>query len=176
MRGSGRGQARAQVRCRRFAVARVRGSAAEAQGGRGTCGEQSRFPGGQPSAASRRGFVACKRGKRVRSARGRVEVISRSFPGGGNCSQSHPPLFVAFSAWELAAPAPPPVRFPLPSISERPLAEARPPEPARVPGGGAGLSAAEGAPRASHHLAEPLLKTQPSVCADAAFLPEKNHC
>lgn len=48
--------------------------------------------------------------------------------------------------------------------------------PARVPSGGAGLSAAVSAPRASHHLAEPLLKTHPSVRAEAAFLPEKNHC
>lgn len=44
-------------------------------------------------------------------------------------------------------------------------------------GYGAWLSAAAAsAPRASHHLAEPLLKGHPSVCADTAFLPEKNHC
>lgn len=40
-------------------------------------------------------------------------------------------------------------------------------------GGGAGLGAGESAPRASHHLAEPLFKTHPSVRADTAFLPEE---
>lgn len=44
---------------------------------------------------------------------------------------------------------------------------------AGAPGGGAGLGAGVSAPRASHHLAEPLLKTHPSVRADTAFLPEE---
>lgn len=107
--------------------------------------------------------------------------------GGGSWSGDCPPLSVEFSAGNLRlrAPAPCPspgglfpVFFSLLSPSPRGRRRGRRgrPAPARVPGGGARPSAVQGAPRAAHHLAEPLLKAHPSVCSDAAFLPEKNHC
>lgn len=106
-----------------------------------------------------------------------MEVISREFSGGvggaGTAERAALPL-EEFSArnLRLAAPASRPSPSGLFSSS---LGEAGGGEGGRAgaPGGGDGLGAGVSAPRASHHLAEPLLKTHPSVRADTAFLPEE---
>lgn len=93
--------------------------------------------------------------------------------GGGNCGEGSPPLGGIFARnLRLAAPASRPSPSGLFSSS---LGEAGGGEGggAGAHGGGAGLGAGVSAPRASHHLAEPLLKTHPSVRADTAFLPEE---
>lgn len=106
------------------------------------------------------------------------EDIGSNFQGGGReLPRGQPSPSEEFSArnLRLAAPASRPSPSSLFSSS---LGESGGGEGGRAaaPGGGAGLGAGVSAPRASHHLAEPLLKTHPSVRADTAFLPEKNHC
>lgn len=147
---------------------------------RGSLGE------GQPRASSRKGFVRLEVDGSVRSPGevgsnfqivfgGRGRELERGLPSlfrgifcGGTCGSRPPP------------PAPPPVVLPplffffysLFLGGRRWGRRGRP--PARVPGGEAGLSAVVSAPRASHHLAEPLLKTQQSVCAQTlSFYPRK---
>lgn len=115
--------------------------------------EPRALPRGQPRASSRKGFVRLEVDGSVRSPGEVGSNFQIVFGGRGR---------------ELERGLPSPFRgiFCGGTCGSRP--------PARVPGGGAGLSAVVSAPRASHHLAEPLLKTQQSVCAQTLpFYPRK---